>query len=618
MSEETKITAPEGQFEEVVEQNVPVLETTEEIIENNQIEEEVSLISEEILHDLANKSLKEIVTLFESLVEKGDQQEMYKYAEPIKAIFYKTLKKEKIAAGFVVPAEDVAAEAEEAAEVEEKVSENPFAEIERGFKEIFAKYKSLRSVHIQQVEKKKDENLEVKKQIIEELKALVETQEDIVTTFPKFRSLQTRWRESGPVPQAKVKDVYDSYQHYVEMFYDYVKINNELRDLDFKKNLEAKVALCEKAEKLVEEENVINAFATLQKLHEEWKEFGPVEKEHREAIWERFKVATSQVNKKHQAYFEKIKADQKVNLAAKTVLCEKAEEIAAREVAESNTWNEYSKELEGLQKEWKSIGFASKKDNQKIYDRFRAACDQFYNRKREYYSQFKDQMTRNMEQKIALCEQAEAMKESTDWKKTTEDLVNLQKQWKEIGPVSRKKSDQIWNRFRSACDYFFDNKEKNYGGVDPQYVENLNKKLAIIEEIKAYEPEDRASDAEAMKEFMNRWNEIGFVPFKEKEKVQAMFKEALNSKFHGVSRSRRGGGKPQKETNPLRTEREKLVQKFRKKESEIATYENNIGFFASSKNADALVKELSKKIEAAKAELAELEEKIKEIDNQFE
>lgn len=618
MSEETKITAPEGQFEEVVEQNVPVLETTEEIIENNQIEEEVSLISEEILHDLANKSLKEIVTLFESLVEKGDQQEMYKYAEPIKAIFYKTLKKEKIAAGFVVPAEDVAAEAEEAAEVEEKVSENPFAEIERGFKEIFAKYKSLRSVHIQQVEKKKDENLEVKKQIIEELKALVETQEDIVTTFPKFRSLQTRWRESGPVPQAKVKDVYDSYQHYVEMFYDYVKINNELRDLDFKKNLEAKVALCEKAEKLVEEENVINAFATLQKLHEEWKEFGPVEKEHREAIWERFKVATSQVNKKHQAYFEKIKADQKVNLAAKTVLCEKAEEIAAREVAESNTWNEYSKELEGLQKEWKSIGFASKKDNQKIYDRFRAACDQFYNRKREYYSQFKDQMTRNMEQKIALCEQAEAMKESTDWKKTTEDLINLQKQWKEIGPVSRKKSDQIWNRFRSACDYFFDNKEKNYGGVDPQYVENLNKKLAIIEEIKAYEPEDRASDAEAMKEFMNRWNEIGFVPFKEKEKVQAMFKEALNSKFHGVSRSRRGGGKPQKETNPLRTEREKLVQKFRKKESEIATYENNIGFFASSKNADALVKELSKKIEAAKAELAELEEKIKEIDNQFE
>ena len=618
MSEETKITAPEGQFEEVVEQNVPVLETTEEIIENNQIEDEVSLISEEILHDLANKSLKEIVTLFESLVEKGDQQEMYKYAEPIKAIFYKTLKKEKIAAGFVVPAEDVAAEAEEAAEVEEKVSENPFAEIERGFKEIFAKYKSLRSVHIQQVEKKKDENLEVKKQIIEELKALVETQEDIVTTFPKFRSLQTRWRESGPVPQAKVKDVYDSYQHYVEMFYDYVKINNELRDLDFKKNLEAKVALCEKAEKLVEEENVINAFATLQKLHEEWKEFGPVEKEHREAIWERFKVATSQVNKKHQAYFEKIKADQKVNLAAKTVLCEKAEEIAAREVAESNTWNEYSKELEGLQKEWKSIGFASKKDNQKIYDRFRAACDQFYNRKREYYSQFKDQMTRNMEQKIALCEQAEAMKESTDWKKTTEDLINLQKQWKEIGPVSRKKSDQIWNRFRSACDYFFDNKEKNYGGVDPQYVENLNKKLAIIEEIKAYEPEDRASDAEAMKEFMNRWNEIGFVPFKEKEKVQAMFKEALNSKFHGVSRSRRGGGKPQKETNPLRTEREKLVQKFRKKESEIATYENNIGFFASSKNADALVKELSKKIEAAKAELAELEEKIKEIDNQFE
>lgn len=619
MSEETKITAPQGQFEEVVEQNVPVLETTEEIIENNQTEEEVSLISEEILHDLANKSLKDIVTLFESLVEKGDQQEMYKYAEPIKAIFYKTLKKEKIAAGFLAPSEEVAVE--EDAESEEKVSENPFAEIERGFKELFAKYKAVRSVHLQQVEKQKDENLEVKKAIIEELKALLETQEDITTTFPKFRSLQTRWRESGPVPQAKVKDIYDSYQHYVEKFYDYVKINNELRDLDFKKNLEAKTALCEKAEKLVEEENVVNAFAVLQKLHEEWKEFGPVEKEYRESIWERFKVATSQVNKKHQAYFEKIKADQKVNLAAKTVLCEKAEEIAAREVSESNVWNEYSKELEALQKEWKTIGFASKKDNQKIYDRFRAACDQFYNRKREYYSQFKDQMTRNMEQKVALCEQAEAMKESTDWKKTTDDLINLQKQWKEIGPVSRKKSDQIWNRFRAACDYFFDNKEKNFGGVDPQYVENLNKKLELIEQINAYEPSDRASDMEAMRDFQTRWSEIGFVPFKEKEKVQAKYKEAMDSKFQNMSRSRRGGrdnGRGHKETNPVRAERERLVQKFRKKEAEIATYENNIGFFASSKNADALIKELNKKIEAAKTELVELEAKIKEIDNQFE
>ena len=619
MSEETKITAPEGQFEENVEQNVPVLETTEEIIDNNHTEEEVSLISEEILQDLANKSLKEIVTLFDALVEKGDQQEMYKYAEPIKAVFYKTLKKEKIAAGYLAPTEEMVAE-EETAE-EEAVSENPFAEIERGFKEVYSKYKSLRGAHLQQVEKQKEENFEVKKQIIEELKALVETQEDITTTFPRFRSLQSRWRESGPVPQAKVKDVYDSYQHYVEMFYDYVKINNELRDLDFKKNLEAKTALCEKAEALINEENVVNAFAVLQKLHEEWKEFGPVEKEHREAIWERFKVATSQVNKKHQAYFEKIKADQKVNLAAKTILCEKAEEIASREVAESNTWNEYSKELEGLQKEWKTIGFASKKDNQKIYDRFRAACDQFYNRKREYYSQFKDQMTRNMEQKVALCEQAEAMKESTDWKKTTEDLINLQKQWKEIGPVSRKKSDQIWNRFRAACDYFFDNKEKNYGGVDPQYVENLNKKLALIEEIKAYESADRSADAEAMKDFTARWNEIGFVPFKEKERIQALYKEAMDSKFHGLSRGRRGGrdgSRGQKEVNPVRAEREKLVQKFRKKESEIATYENNIGFFASSKNADALVKEFTKKIEEAKAELAELEEKIKEIDNQFE
>ncbi len=605
MSEEIKTTASQEQFEEVM-PNAPLLENTEETIETNQ--------SEDLLQDLSSKSLKDIVTVFQEVVERGDSQEMYKYAEPIKAIFYKTLKREKIAAGYVEPVEsEVVAEDEAPA-----VSENPFAEVENAFKDVFSKYKVARASHLQELEQKKDENLVVKQGIIEELKSLLETQEDINTTFPKFRTLQTRWRESGPVPQNKVKDTYETYQHYVELFYDYVKINNELRDLDFKKNLEAKTALCEAAEKLAEEENVVNAFAKLQKLHDEWKEFGPVEKEYRDAIWDRFKAATSQVNKKHQAHFEKVKVEQKENLAAKSILCEKAEAIASREIDSSNGWNDASKELDALQKEWKGIGFASKKENQKIYDRFRAACDQFYNRKREYYSQFKDQMTRNMEKKIELCEKAEAMKESTDWKKTTEDLIELQRIWKETGPVSRKKSEQIWNRFRAACDYFFDNKEKNYGGIDPEYVENLNKKLALIEEIKEYESE--GNDSEAMRDFVQRWNEIGFVPIKEKDKVQAMYKEALDAKFQGLSRAKRYGkdNRGRKETNPLKTEREKLVQKFRKKESEIATYENNMGFFASSKNAEPLIKEILKKIEAAKTELEELEAKIKEIDNQFE
>lgn len=624
----------EAKTDEVVEAAEKIAETVEEIKEAlndaaqtaveavQETSETVSqtiVLSEEYLNELSSKTLKEITQVFQQMLDKGDQQEMYKYAEALKAIFYKALKREKIASGLFTASESTA-EIENPEEA--PISENPFAELERGFKSLFAKYKSSRSIFLQDIEKRKDENLAIKLGIIDELKALLETQEDINRTFPAFRTLQTRWRESGPVPQAKVKDVYDTYQHYVEMFYDYVKINNELRDLDFKKNLEAKISLCEKAEELINEENVVNAFAKLQKLHEEWKEFGPVEKEHREEIWERFKTATSLVNKKHQSYFEKIKVDQKENLTSKTALCEKAEEIAEREIADSNGWNVASKDIENLQKEWKGIGFASKKDNQKIYDRFRAACDKFYNRKRDYYSQFKDQMTLNMEKKISLCEQAEALKDSTDWKKTSDQLINLQKIWKETGPVSRKKSELIWNRFRAACDSFFDNKEKNYGGVDPQYVENLQKKLALIEEIKAYESAGEREDSNAMRDFYARWNEIGFVPFKEKEKIQEQFRAAMDMHFQGAMRYRRqgnrDGGRPQRENNPVRAERERLIQKFRKKESEISTYENNIGFFASSKNADALVKELNKKIDAAKEELKELEEKIKSIDNQVE
>lgn len=591
MSEETRIEAPVEQSLENVEINTPK--------------------SEDKYKDLSSKTLKEIVSIFQELIESGDQMEMYKYAEHIKSVFYINLRREKIAAGYVA----AQAEQEEVNQEETTadITSSPFDAIERGFKELLERYKELKSYYRSQLEREREDNYEVKKAIIEELKELLETQEDLVTTFPKFKDLQARWRESGQVPQSKVKDIYESYQHYVEKFYDYVKINNELRDLDFKKNLESKIVLCEKAEQLISEKNVVNAFAQLQKLHEEWKELGPVDKKNREEIWERFKTATTQINKNHQAYFEKVKADQKGNLAAKTLLCEKAEEIAARQVNDSNGWNEYSKELEALQKEWKGVGFASKKDNQKIYDRFRAACDTFYGRKREYYSQFKDQMTKNMEQKVALCEQAEALKDSTDWKKTTDALINLQKQWKEIGPVSRKKSDQIWNRFRAACDYFFDNKEKNYGGIEPSYVENLNKKLALIEEIKGYDSQEGTSSVD-MRDFMDRWNAIGFVPFKEKDRVQSLYKEAMETAFPGSSRK----GKKGKVKDSTKGERERLVQKFRKKESEISTYENNIGFFASSKNADALIKELYKKIDAAKAELLELEEKINQLDNSTE
>ena len=602
-----------------------------------------AVISEEELKSLSSKSLKEIVESFRNLVDNGDIMELNRQAEYIKATFYKVLKEEKIASGYhVLPgmdgyavpeaeAADAEPEPETSVEAAEDIQEpednggvsvNPFIEIERAFKELYARYKGRRAVYFQNLEREKQANLEKKLEVIEELKKLLESTEDINKTFPEFRALQARWREIGPVPQARVKDVYDTYQHNVENFYDLVKINNELRDLDFKKNLEIKTGLCERAEALENNPNVVEAFNQLQKLHEEWKECGPVAKEFRESIWDRFRQATSRINKMHQAYFEGLKVQQKENLAAKTALCEKAEALADKDIRESNGWNSVTKEFEDIQKEWRKIGFASKKDNQKIYDRFRAACDKFYNRKREFYADFKEQMSGNMEKKIALCEQAEAVQDSTDWKKTTDYLISLQKQWKEVGPVSRKKSDQLWTRFRAACDRFFDNKEKNYGGVDPQYVDNLRAKEAVIADITAYvSAGDAAADSRAAREFADRWNAIGFVPFKEKERIAEEYRRAMETRFpefrmpsgHGRAQRQRGA---KAESSPARQERDRLLQKFRKLESEIATYENNIGFFASSKNAESLIREFRKKIDAAKAELAALEEKIHKLDTQ--
>jgi len=623
MSEEIINAVPEEQISEVIvtdNENAQPVESTEAAAENTA----VPFLGENYLQELAEKSLKEIIEVFETLVERADQQEMYKFADGIKATFYKALKRDKIAAGFY-PQNEETSEQPASAEGQESqtsdstdtqdISQNPFAQVERGFKNLYAKYRSLRNAYLAEIEKSKEENLAIKLQLIEELKNLVENQEDLSKTFPAFRAIQTRWRDSGPVPAKNVKDIYDTYQHNVEKFYDYVKINNELRDLDFKKNLEIKEKLCAAAEALISEENIVNAFTRLQKLHEDWKELGPVDKEHREIIWERFKEATARINKKHQAYFEGLKDQQKENLAKKTLLCEKAEAVAESECNDSNAWNAASKQIEDIQKEWKTIGFASKKDNQKIYDRFRAACDKFFERKRVFYSDFKDNMSKNYDAKVSLCEQAEALAQSIDWKKTTEAIIELQKKWKEIGPVSRKKSDAIWSRFRAACDAFFNNKEKNFGGVDPQYVENFKKKQEIIEAVKSFELANDRSDLEAMKNFIRNWNEIGFVPFKEKEKIQDAFRTALDEKFadyrNGSDNQRRRSDRGQRNADSGKSERDKLLQKYHKIESEIATYENNMGFFASSKNADAFISSITKKIEAARAELAELEEKIK-------
>ena len=383
-----------------------------------------------------------------------------------------------------------------------------------------------------------------------------------------------------------------------------VKINRELRDLDFKKNLEAKEQFCQLAEQLAENSNIIEAFRELQKLHEQWKEYGPVAKEYREQIWDRFKAATAVINKKYQAFFEGLKEQQAENLAKKTVLCEKVEEIAAREVLSSNQWNAFSKEIEEVQKEWKMIGFASKKDNQKIYDRFRAACDNFYGRKREFYTEYKDSMNANLDRKVALCEEAEALKTSTDWKKTTDQFISLQKQWKEIGAVPRKKSDQLWKRFRAACDEFFAERDKN-AKPENDFYGNLKAKQALIAEIKAYELKGDASDAEAMQDFQKRWQEIGFVPFKEKDNVAKAYKDAVQEKF--PRNPRRSGGRAPK------SEMERLIMKYNQLEQDVVTYENNIGFFSMSKNAEPLIKQMQERIAQAKADLETLASQIRQL-----
>ena len=568
----------------------------------------------------AEKTLAELTGLFQELLQDIDRLKKSKEAEAIKSAFYKKLSKEKAEAGVEGAVEEPSADEEvveapvaAASQPEgepEKV--NPFVAIEEGFKSLYLTYKKERAEYNREQEKEREENLAAKQQVIEDLKALVENQEDVSSSFPAFREIQNRWREIGPVPAQNFRNLNDTYQFLVEKFYDMVKINRDLRDLDFKKNLEAKEAFCQEAERLAENENVVDAFRELQKLHEQWKEFGPVAKEFREAIWDRFKAATAVINKKYQAYFEGQKEKFAENLQAKTALCEKVEAFAAQEIASSNEWNAISKKIEDIQKEWRSIGFASKKDNQKIYDRFRAACDAFYGRKRDFYSQYKDSMNENLDKKLAIIEKAEALKESKEWKKTTDLFIELQKEWKEIGAVPRKKSEQLWKRFRAACDAFFDAKAKE-GKADNEFYANLKAKRALIEEIQAFEGSDEA----AMQDFAARWQAIGFVPFKEKENVAKAYAEAMKAKFPSFGARPQRGGRAGAPKAP-KSEKDLLVDQYKALQQDIVTYENNIGFFAQSKNAEPLIKQMQERIDAAKQQLKELEGKIRQAEQKEE
>ena len=562
----------------------------EEIIITSDVAETTEAAEQNV--NLAEKTLAELSEMFQDLKSGTDAMLRTKEAEAIKSAFYKLLLKLK-------------GENPEGAE-------NPFVAVEENFKALFADYKKERAEFNRQQEQQREENLAKKQAIIDELRHLVENDEDVSASFPAFKELQNRWREAGPVPVAKFRDINDTYQFLVEKFYDMVKINRDLRDLDFKKNYEAKVSFCEAAEKLAENENIVNAFNELQKLHEQWKEFGPVAKEYREDIWNRFKVATAVINKKYQAHFETIKEQQAENLELKTGLCEKLEEIASKEISSSAEWNALSKEIEDIQAEWRKIGFATKKDNQKIYDRFRAACDKFFERKREYYSQFKDNMNDNLDKKLSIIEQVEALKTSTEWKKTTDQIIALQKQWKEIGAVPRKKSEQLWKRFRAACDEFFAERDKN-AKPENDFYGNLKAKKKLVEDILAYVPSDEASDEAALKEFNERWQAIGFVPFKEKDNITKAYRAAVAEKFPNARLA--SDRRPAKAQRSLK---DTLVEKYNSLQQDITTYENNIGFFSASKNSEPLIAQMKERIEKAKQELKELEQKIRKAEEEAE
>lgn len=423
----------------------------------------------------AGKGKEELVALFMRMLEEQPVQSIRRDVEALKIAFYRIRRAE--------------VEAARRKFVEEGGSEEDFAPAVDGaevqLKELFKEYRHRRDEFIANLEAEKEKNLQVKLGIIEELKELVNSDETLNHTFNKFRELQQRWKETGIVPQQNVKDLWETYNLHVENFYSFIKINKELRDLDLKKNYEQKIALCEQAEALVLEPSVVEAFHKLQKLHDEWRETGPVANEYKEVLWERFKAASSRINKQHQEHFESLKGEQVKNLELKTELCAATEELAAQPLTTRKEWNRASDRLLEIQKTWKTIGFAPKKDNNRIYERFRTACDKFFEAKRQFYAGVKAEMEHNLQLKTEICEAAESLMNSEEWKKATDELIALQARWKEIGAVSRRHSDAIWKRFRAACDKFFERKASHFASVDGEHEENLRQKLALLDEMAA-------------------------------------------------------------------------------------------------------------------------------------
>ncbi|RJW93110.1 DUF349 domain-containing protein [Bacteroides sp. AF36-11BH] len=498
--------------------------------------------------------------------------------------------------------------------------------VEEEFKNIMSVIKEKRSALTAELEKQKEMNLQVKLSIIEELKELVESPDDANKSYTEFKKLQQQWNEVKLVPQAKVNELWKNYQLYVEKFYDLLKLNNEFREYDFKKNLEIKTHLCEAAEKLADEADVVSAFHQLQKLHQEFRDTGPVAKELRDEIWARFKAASTTVNRRHQQHFEALKEVEQHNLDQKTVICEIIEAIDYKELTNFASWESKTQEVIALQNKWKTIGFAPQKMNVKIFERFRKACDEFFRKKGEFFKSLKEGMNENLEKKRALCEKAESLKDSTDWKATADELTKLQKEWKTIGPVAKKYSDAVWKRFISACDYFFEQKNKATSSQRSVEQENLEKKKAIIEKLNAIDDQmDTEEATQLVRDLMKEWNGIGHVPFKEKDRIYKQYHSQVDKLFEhfniSVSNKKLSNFKSTissiQEGSPqaLYREREKLVRAFDNMKNELQTYENNLGFLTtSSKKGNSLLTEINRKVEKLKADIELVKEKIKVVD----
>ncbi len=562
----------------------------------------------------AGKSKIELIELLSRLLVSEPVQSLRHTVEAIKISFYKLHRSE----GEELHRQFVAQNGEDTEYTPEP------CEQEQQLNALLKEYRTKRDEFIANAEAEKEMNLKIKLQIIEELKDLVASDETLNHTFPKFRELQTRWRETGNVPMSEVKDIWERYHLHTEHFYSFIKINKELRDLDLKKNLEQKMMLCEQAEALVSESSVVEAFRKLQKLHDEWRESGPVANELKEEIWNRFKEASSQINKLHQNHFEQIKGDQLKNLELKEALCSRTEELVARGGVSHKEWNKASEKLLEIQKEWKSIGFAPKKDNTKIYDRFRTACDSFFEAKRQFYASQKGEMEQNLTLKTQICERAEALINSEDWKAATDQIIALQAEWKSVGGVAQRYSDQVWKRFRAACDGFFERKSAHFSSQDNEQDANLKAKESLLAEMEAC---DIVAEGgfDAIKAYQRRFSEIGFVPIKAKDAVAKRYKEVVDglfstlrgqerdrsmNKFKDKISSMKGSG-----DSRVRGERERMMQKVKQLDSDIALLENNIGFFGKSKGAEKLIADVNRKIEKARQDRADIIAKVKLIDN---